>query len=127
MLQFLRDNYNSNYIKTLQFHCDLNWFHVFLNQCNGVTFFDNKPVVYQVYLHASFGDAGAFGPLVCAQLLGNHFQHLHIMQLEMLNVVIALKVSSQLWANKKVKIFCDNSAEVEVLNTGKTKDPFLVT
>ena len=45
----------------------------------------------------------------------------------MLNVVVALKVWSQLWANKKVKIFCDNQAIVEVLNTGKTKDPFLAT
>ena len=45
----------------------------------------------------------------------------------MLNVVVALKVWSQIWANKKVKMFCDNQAVVEVLNTGKTKDPFLVT
>ena len=45
----------------------------------------------------------------------------------MLNVVVAHKVWSQLWAHKKVKIFCDNRAVVEVLTTAKTKDPFLAT
>ena len=55
------------------------------------------------------------------------FQHLHSTQLEMLNVVVALKVWSQLWANKKTKICCDNQAGIEVLNTGETKDPFLAT
>ena len=28
---------------------------------------------------------------------------------------------------KKLKFFCDNQAVVEVLTTGKTKDPFLAT
>ena len=67
------------------------------------------------------------GPLVYALPLGTEFQHLRITQLEMLNVVVALKVWSQLWADNKVKKFCDNQAVVEVLNTGKTKDPFLAT
>ena len=34
---------------------------------------------------------------------------------------------AKLWADKKVKIHCDNQAVVEVLTTGKTKDPFLAT
>ena len=45
----------------------------------------------------------------------------------MLNVVVALKVWSKLWADKKVKIFSDNLAGVEVLKSGKTKDPLLAT
>ena len=45
----------------------------------------------------------------------------------MLNVDVALKVWSQLWVDKKVKIHSDNQAVVEVLITGLTKDPFLAT
>ena len=98
---------------------DLNWFRVFLKQYNGVTFFNNKPVDFQVFLDASLlGLVDVFGPSVYALPLGTEFQHLHITQLEMLNVV-AFKVWSKFWTDKKVKI--------EVLNTGKTKDPFLAT
>ena len=70
---------------------------------------------------------GDCGPLIYALPLGIQFQHLHNTQLEMLNVVVALKIWSQLWENKKVKICCDNQAVVEVLKTAKTKDPFLAT
>ena len=119
----------TSYIKlSQQFHCDLNWFQDFLKQYNGVTFFNNKPVDFQVYLDASLsGLGGAFRPSVYALPLSTEFQDLYITQLEMLNVVVALKVWSQLWADKKVKIHCDNQAVVEVLTTGKTKDPFLAT
>ena len=72
-------------------------------------------------------DWGCIGSPFYALPLGTEFQHLHITQLEMLNVVVALKVWFQLWADKKVKHFCDNQAVVEVLNAGKTKDPFLTT
>ena len=75
------------------------------NRCIRVVF---GPLVYALSL-------GVFGPLVYALPMGHQFQHLCITQLEMLNVEFALKVWSQLWANKKVKIFCDNQAVVEVL------------
>ena len=53
--------------------------------------------------------------------------NLHITQLEMLNVVVALKVWANIWANKRIKISCDNLAVVEILKSGKTRDPFLAT
>ena len=50
-----------------------------------------KPVDFQVYLDASLsGLDGVFCPSVYALPLGTDFQHLHIVQLEMLNVVVAL-------------------------------------
>ena len=49
MLQVLRESHDASYITlSPQFHLDLNWFSVFLKQYNGVTFFDNKPVDFQV-------------------------------------------------------------------------------
>ena len=54
MLQVLRDSHSTSYIKlSKEFHMDLNWFKVFLKQLNGVTFFNHKPVDFQVYLDAS--------------------------------------------------------------------------
>ena len=94
MLQVLRDSHNTTCIKlSQQFHCDLDWFHVFLKHYNGVTLFDIKPIYFQVYLDASLsGLGGVFGPSVYALPLGTEFQHLYITQLEMLDVVVALKV-----------------------------------
>ena len=40
---------------------------------------------------------------------------------------MTLKIWAKFWADKKVKIHCDNQAVVEVLTTGKTKDSFLAT
>ena len=50
-----------------------------------------------------------------------------IAHLEMLNVVVALKVWGQQWANKCVKLFCDNQAVVEVLSAGRARDQVLAT
>ena len=126
MLQVLRESHDMSHITlSPQFHLDLNWFNIFLKQYNGVTFFDNKPVNFQVHLDASLSGLGSvFGHLVYALPLGTEFKHLHITQLEMLNVVVALKLWSNLWSDKKVRFFSDNLAVVEVLKLGKTKDPF---
>ena len=48
-------------------------------------------------------------------------------RIKMVNVVVALKVWGQLWANKCVEICCDNRAVVDVLSFGKDRDAVLVT
>ena len=63
--------------------------------------------------------------MVYALSLPQTFKQFHIAQLEMLNIVFALKVWSNIWTNKRILIQCDNQAEVEVLNSGSTKDMFL--
>ena len=57
----------------------------------------------------------------------DHCHHLHIIQLEMLNVVVALKVWASVWSDKVIDNKSDNLAVVEVLTSGKTKDIFLAT
>ena len=129
MLQILRDNVHTNFI-TLSHHFfqDLEWFRVFLHHFNGVTFYDNKLIHHEVNLDASLNGLGAcFGNEVYALPLPVNFMNLHITQLEMLNVVVALKVWANIWANKRIKISCDNLAVVEILKSGKTRDPFLAT
>ena len=43
----------------------------------------------------------------------------------MLNVVIALRLWGGHWRNRHITIFCDNYSVVQVIMSGKTKDPFL--
>ena len=50
-----------------------------------------------------------------------------IEQLQMVNVVVALKVWGQCWANRRLQIFCDNKAVVDVLSFGRAKESILAT
>ena len=84
---------------------------MFLHQFNGVTFYDSKLIHHEVNLDASLSGLGTcFGNMVYALPLPAGFMNLHITQLEMLNVVASLKVRANIWANKRIKINCDNLA-----------------
>ena len=50
-----------------------------------------------------------------------------ICHLEMLNIVVASKIWANHWRNKKIQIYCDNMAVVQILNTGKARDTILAT
>ena len=49
----------------------------------------------------------------------------NIVNLEMLNILIALRVSADQWAHKRVLFRCDNLAVVQVIRTNETRDEFL--
>ena len=51
----------------------------------------------------------------------------NITHLYMLNVVVALKVWGQCWANKRIQIYCDKRAVVDILRYGKARDAILAT
>ena len=129
MLQVLRSHHNSTRFKlTPEFFQDLCWFNTFLHQYNGVTYFDNRISSHVVHLDASLTGMGAtFANMVYALPIPSEFHHLHITQLEMLNVIVALKVWASAWSDRTIDIKCDNLAVVEVLTSGKTKDTFLAT
>ena len=52
-------------------------------------------------------------------------QEQHINALELLALIVALKLWGRAWKGSRIKLKCDNSTAVTVLNTGRTKDPFL--
>ena len=83
MLQVLSDNTELYRLSlTNSFHHELNWFLTLLTQYNGVTYFDNKKLDFDVHLDASLTGFGAkFGPMVSALPLGDHFKDLHITRL----------------------------------------------
>ena len=119
ILHILRDNINVNRFQLPQpFYKDSNWFNTYLDQYNGTTFYYNKKIKLSVHLDASLEGLGAHhNNMVYALPLSHTFRQLHITQLEMLNVVVALKVWSNTW--------CNSQTIVEILNSGKTKDIFL--
>ena len=57
------------------------------------------------------------------------YDHLdyNITQLEMLNIIVALKVWGYVGQNIRIEIKCDNLAVVQVLQEGKASDPLMDT
>ena len=55
------------------------------------------------------------------------FRDYSIVHLEILNIIVACKIWAPQWENKKIQIFCDNLAVVEVLTSGRTRDETLAT
>ena len=128
MLQVLRDQAHQSLI-TLPppFFRDLQWFKTFLTQYNGVTMYDIRPITAEIFLDASLTGLGVFGQFVYALSIPKNYMNYNIAQLEILNIVVALKVWGQNWENKRIQIFCDNRAVVDTLNSGRAKEDTLAT
>ena len=65
----------------------------------------------------------------CFQFFGylnNICNTLTILQFEVVNILVALRLWTHFWAHKKIQIFSDNLAVVNVLNSGRILDDFLV-
>ena len=129
MLQLLRDNYDKVRIKlTHEFKCDLRWFHRFLAKYNGVSFYDHVPMHQTMELDACLtGLGGRCKNKVYHLKIPKYYNNLGIVQLEMVNILVALRLFGCMWQHKRILIKCDNMAVVQVLKTGKTRDPFLAT
>jgi hypothetical protein len=110
---------------TKEFHKDLDWWRKFLIQFNGVS------ILYP--LQWSVPDS-VFSTDSCLSGCGGYFegsyfhtqfpphileQDLHINQLELLTVVVALKLWGRHWRGNRIRILCDNITSVQVINTGK--------
>ena len=50
---------------------------------------------------------------------------MNIVQLEMVNVLLAVRVFASSWKGRRVLIKCDNQAVVVTLNSGHARDPYL--
>ena len=55
------------------------------------------------------------------------FKQYDITQLEMINIVVAAKIWASHWSNKKIRIYSDNMAVIQVLTTGRARDQTLAT
>ena len=129
MLELLRNNYDASTITpTHEFKRDLRWFDKFLSRYNGRSFFDHKPVFGVIDLDACLtGLGGRYNNKVYHLPVVEHFQNLGIVHLEMVNILVAVRIFAPDWQHRSILVRCDNAAVVQVLNNGKTKDPFLAT
>ena len=127
MLTLLRDNHDKNKILiTSEFHKDLAWFNSFLSHYNGVTYYEQQNCHSEVHLDACLtGLSGSYQSMVYALPIPKDFMNYNIAHLEILNIVVALKLWAQQWANKHIKVHCDNMAVVEVLRNGRARDNIL--
>ena len=127
MLCLLRDNYDKKTITlTPDFKRDLRWFQRFLTQYNGISFFDHTCVDGVLELDACLtGLGGRWGSFVYHLPVAKHFQNLAILHIEMINILVAIRIFAGHWHRKHILVRCDNMAVVQVLSSGKTKDPFL--
>ena len=50
---------------------------------------------------------------------------LTIVHWEMINILIALRLWGRHWVHSSIEIFCDNLAVVQVITSGKPRDPIL--
>ena len=122
MLALFRSNHNHNRIHLTQgFFQDLAWFIKFIPSFNGHTYFNKglPSADNQVFIDASLTGLGAT-PVY--SILG--FK-LGIVQLEMFNILLALRSWAKLWAHQSILIHCDNMAVVQVVRSGKSRDDFL--
>ena len=129
MLELLHNNYDASTITlTHEFKRDLRWFDKFLSRYNGRSFFDHKPVFGVIDLDACLtGLGGRYNNEVYHLPVVKHFQNLGIVHLKMVNILVAVRIFALDWQHRSILVRCDNAAVVQVLNNGKTKDPFLAT
>ena len=127
MLKLLRDNHDKTKILiTPEFQKDLAWFNSFLSHYNGVTYYEQTNCQFEVQLDACLtGLGGRYESMVYALPIPKDLMNYNIAHLEILNIVVALKVWAQHWANRRIKIHCDNMAVVEVLRNGRARDNVL--
>ena len=104
----------------------MKWFSTFFRQFNGVVYYEVKPVQAELHLDACLtGFGGTFDNQCYALPIPKDFNNYSIVHLEMLNIVVALKFWGTQWSCTKLLVKCDNMAVVNVLISGKTKDPIL--
>ena len=129
MLELLRHNYDATRITlTPEFKRDIRWFMQFLARYNGTSYFDHKPPDHTTELDACLeGLGGKFKNFVYHLPVVRHYRNLSIVHLEMINILVAIKVFGHMWHRQLILVKCDNDAVVQVLTSGKTKDPFLAT
>ena len=116
-----------------EFMADIRWWSTFLPGYNGVSmmFLDSWSAPDKVVA----SDSCLVG---CGGVSGKEFFHssfpafvqelkLHISALELLSLVVCVKLWGHKWRGLRLQLCCDNSAAVEVVNTGRSRDSFMQT
>lgn len=137
LLDKLRGHPSSDRNRVIQldidFYRDINWWCSFLKEYNSVSMIKTAKWSGVDIIFAT--DACLVG---CGGVCGDFFYHspfpdfirergLSIAGLEALAVVVALRIWGREWHGQKISFACDNWAVVQVINSGRAKDPFLLS
>ena len=115
-----------------EFRKDLSWWSAFLVEFNGVCLLSDSNWSEPDAEFATDACLTGCGGVNAFFYFGRPFPssilsaNLHISALELLTVLIAVRLWCKYYTGLRIKIHCDNSASVTVLNSGKTKDPFML-
>ena len=103
MLALLRDHYDDRIINlNVEFKRDLRWFRTFMTKYNGTSYIDHRQAQYTLELDACLsGMGGRCENLVYQVKTPREYSTCGIVQLEMFNVLVALRVYSKLWHKQK--------------------------
>ena len=106
---------------------DLSWFVQFLTKANGKVMFDDARNKLDVFVDASLSGMGLYWAnnvyAVSRQVLAT--QGLSIIQLECLNILIAIRTFAKNWTGQWVRFHIDNKAVVYAMQNGRIKDTYM--
>ena len=110
---------------------DVRWFINFIPQFNGTATYRNSPVtkMYSIEIDASLQAVGGvwnnnvYSAEIPTFLQGN--SGFCIVHYEMLNILVMLRLWAKYWTHKKIVLYVDIIAVVNVCNSGYTTDNFL--
>ena len=116
-----------------EFRKDIKWWLLFMETFNGVAFI--PPCVWEEPDVTMATDSCLDG---CGGICSNRYFHtkfpqpvltqeLPIHKLEFLAVLVGARIWGDRFSGLKIRIYCDNISVVHVINSSKTKDPFMAT
>ena len=110
---------------------DIRWFEKFLPEFNGVALIPDARWSEPDAVLATDACLVGCGGVCEDEFFQSEFpvgiaeSACHISALEMLTVVVAVRIWGHRLGRAKIKVYCDNEATVHVVNSGKTRDPFM--
>ena len=132
VLNFLRDlNAGGSPLIPIEVRRDLWWFKHFLCQYNGVSVIPMMDRAPPDTLLASDACLVGFGAVCQQEFCKGRFPPqiqslgLHISALEMLALIVSVKVWTNKFKGLLVGVKYDNLATVTVINSGRSRDPFM--
>ena len=132
LLNWLRriQNTESPQVIPLETKKNLIWWLKFLPKYNGISMMDleewSEPDEFCATDACLVGAGGIFADCYFHCEFPDFIRkaNLHINNLELLTIVIAVKLWGHLWKGKKLVLNCDNKSSVLVLNSGSSRDSF---
>lgn len=130
MLETLRSAPAVGYVSlSTDFKLDVNWFLQFLPVYNGIHMMVQTRADFYIEVDSCLsGCGGICGKLYYHSQFPDYIMelNLNICQKEMLNILVAVRLFASTWQDMCVQLFSDNSVSVAVLNSGRSRDSYLL-